>query len=63
MVHRSVIGRCTLNGIFTCILCHDFFVFQDQIIKMNLQTESYFFFSNNFKIFVIDSLISYFHIV
>ena len=32
-------------------------------IKMNFQSESYFFFSNNFKIVVLDSLISYFHIV
>ena len=60
MVHVSAIGRCTLNRISTCIFyCR----VQDQIMQMNFQTESYFFFPNNFKFFVLDKLISYFHIV
>ena len=60
MVHVSATDRCSLNRISICI----FLLFSSKSNnKMNFQTESYFFFSNNFKIFVLDSLMGYFHIV
>ena len=60
MVHVSATDKCTLNGISTCFFCC---WVQDQI-QENFQTESYYFtisLSNNFKMFVLDSLIGYFH--
>ena len=58
MVHVSATGKCTLNRISTCIFL---LLSSRSNNKMNFQTESYYFFSNNFKIFVLDSLIGYFH--
>ena len=53
MVHVSATDRCSLNRISTCIFL---LLSSRSNNKMNFQTENYFFFSNNFKIFVLDSL-------
>ena len=60
MVQVSATGRCTLHGISTCILL----LFSSRsnnkrIFRLKVTSV----FSNNFKIFVLDSLIGYFHIV
>ena len=60
MVHVSATDRCSLSRISTCIFL---LLSSRSNNKMNFQTESYFFFHNNFKIIVLDSLMGYFHIV